>query len=68
MIGQISYIFLNYMQLTKGVAEKMLLYTVYKLPHHTQVMTTFKNEIPLKIRQGTVLHFRINTNFAYLKR
>ncbi len=33
-----------------------------------QVMTAFKNEIPLTIRQGTVLHLRFNTNFACLKR
>ncbi len=28
----------------------------------------FKNEISLKVRQGTVLHFRINTNFVCSKR
>ncbi len=61
IIRQISYIFLNYTQRTRGAAEKMPL---YNLPHRTQVMITIKNEIPLKIRQGTVFHFRINTNFA----
>ncbi len=30
MVRQISYIVLNYTQLTWGVAEKMPLYTVYK--------------------------------------
>ncbi len=32
IIRQISYMFLNYTQLTLGVADKMPLYTVYKLP------------------------------------
>ncbi len=27
-----------------------------------QIMTTFENEIPLKIRQGTVLTLNINAN------
>ncbi len=40
------------------------MYTMHNLPHRAQAMTTFKNEIPLKIRQGTVLHFRFNTNLA----
>ncbi len=44
------------------------MYTTHNLPHRTQVMTTFQNEIPLKIQQGTVLDFRINTNFACSKR
>ncbi len=42
--------------------------TMHNLPHRAQVMTTFKNEIPLKMRQGTVLHFRISTNFVCLTR
>ncbi len=48
--------------------EDTPLYTVYKLPYREQVMTTFLNEIPLKIRRGTVLHFSIYTNFACSKR
>ncbi len=67
IIRQMFYIFLRYTQLTCGVAEKMPLYTMHNLPHRAQVMTTFQNEIPLKIRQGTVLQFRINTNFVCLK-
>ncbi len=63
----IVYVFLNYKQLPLGEAEKMPWYTVYNLPHRAQVMTTFKNEIPLKTRQGTVFHFRIYTNFVWLK-
>ncbi len=31
-------------------------------------MTTIENEIPLKIQQVTVLHFKINTNYVSLKR
>ncbi len=34
------------------VAVKMPLYNVHNLQHRAQVMTTFLNEIPLKIRQG----------------
>ncbi len=52
IIGQISYVFLNYTQLTRVVADKMPLYNVHNLKHRAQVMTTFLNEIPLKMRQG----------------
>ncbi len=31
-----------------------------------QVMKTFFNESPSKIRQGTVLHFRVNSLFAQI--
>ncbi len=50
-----------------GVAEKMPLYTVHNLPHRAQVMTTFQNDISLKMLQGTVLHFRNNINFPRSK-
>ncbi len=43
------------------------MYTMHNLPHRAQVMTTFLIEIPLTIRQGAVLHFRNNTNFACSK-
>ncbi len=43
-------------------------YTMHNLPHRTQVMTAFSNEIPLKKRQGSVFHFRINISFACSKR
>ncbi len=37
----------------------MPVYTVHNLPHRAQVMTTFQNESPLKIRQGTVFHLEL---------
>ncbi len=41
-INQANFIFiLKLSQLTWGEVEKMPLYTVCKLPHHEQVMTTF---------------------------
>ncbi len=40
IIRHISYIYQNYTQLTRGVAEKMPLYAVHNLPHSAQVMTT----------------------------
>ncbi len=50
------------------LVEILQMYMMHNLPHRAQVMTTFLNEIPLKIRKGTVLHFRINTNFVCLTR
>ncbi len=41
IIRQMAYTFLNYTQLTWGLAEKMPLYTVHNLPHRAQVMTIF---------------------------
>ncbi len=41
---------------------------MHNLPHRAQIMTTFSNEIPLNIRQETVLHFRIThaSFFAFI--
>ncbi len=50
------------------LVEILQMFTMHNLPHRAQVMTTFKNEIPLKMRQGSVFHFIINTNFACSKR
>ncbi len=50
------------------LVEIFQMYMMHNLPHRAQVTTTFKNEIPVKIRQRTVLHLKINTNFARLKR
>ncbi len=68
LTGHIVCKFWNYKQLRCGVTEKMPLNTVYKLPHRAQVRSTFKNEISLKVRQGTVLPISINTIFACSKR
>ncbi len=43
------------------LVEILQMNTVHNLPHRA-------HEIPPKIRQGTVLHFRINTNFVCSKR
>ncbi len=32
------------------LVEELQMYTMHNLPHRAQVMTTFQNEIPLKIR------------------
>ncbi len=47
---------------------QMPLYTVYKLPQRAGHAQHFKMKIPLKIRQGTVIYLRINTNFVCSKR
>ncbi len=40
-IQQISHVFQNYKQITRGVVEKLPLNAVYKLPHREQVMAKF---------------------------
>ncbi len=50
------------------LVEILQMYTMHNLPHRAQVMTAFSNEIPLKIRQGSVFHLRINTSFACYER
>ncbi len=35
------------------------MYTMHTLPHRAQIMTSFQNDIPLKIRQGTVFDFSV---------
>ncbi len=41
---------------------------VHKLPRRAQVRSTFYNGISLRVRQGTVFNYMINTNFACSKR
>ncbi len=43
IIRQRSYKFLNYLQLTWGVAEKMSLYTVHNLPHRIISVASFSS-------------------------
>ncbi len=48
------------------MVEILQIYTMHNLQHRAQVMTTLLNEIPLKIRQGTVLQLRINIKLCML--
>ncbi len=51
------YLQTSFNSVMKGWADKCIGYP--QRPHPAHVMTTFLNEIPLKIRQGTVLHFEL---------
>ncbi len=58
----------NRFKFAQILVDILQMFTMHNLPHRAQVMTAYLNDIPLKVRQGTVLHFRINTKFACSKR
>ncbi len=60
----LSYVFVVF---GHELAHILQMNTVHILPHHAQVGSLFLNRNPLKVRQGTVQNFRINTSVACSK-